>query len=268
MQTPVSPVSPTEPDILAKPKPLRKEARDMLSDLAFRKQSPSNSPSLAGASGSPGTPRRRRLQKTPSPDIKSVVIDSKYTSYLFSTCITRSYVNSREDLSFLPCCHLVLLDTLLILFKYHSHMFCIYTLLYYLEHLIRTPYLRINNNKYEYIFHNFNRRFHRMGLVGEKNRRISARYSDSRKENVAQQHTRDGPRGLPLRRQPDGRLPLHHHPLAKLVRVVILAHRLQLRVETEETQLPRPEQRAWLSPQDSVHAPARGRPVVSIPARR
>lgn len=75
MQTPVSPVSPTEPDILAKPKPLRKEARDMLSDLAFRKQSPSNSPSLAGASGSPGTPRRRRLQKTPSPDIKSVVID-------------------------------------------------------------------------------------------------------------------------------------------------------------------------------------------------
>ncbi|XP_064081867.1 uncharacterized protein LOC135198224 [Macrobrachium nipponense] len=75
MQTPISPVSPTEPEIMVKPKALRKEARDMLSDLAFRKQSPCNSPSLAGATSSPGTPRRRRLQKTPSPDIKSVVVD-------------------------------------------------------------------------------------------------------------------------------------------------------------------------------------------------
>ncbi|KAK7007471.1 hypothetical protein SK128_011795 [Halocaridina rubra] len=75
MQTPVSPISPTEPEIMVKPKALRKEARDMLSDLAFRKQSPSNSPSLTGATSSPGTPRRRRLQKTPSPDIKSVVAD-------------------------------------------------------------------------------------------------------------------------------------------------------------------------------------------------
>ncbi|XP_068207308.1 uncharacterized protein [Palaemon carinicauda] len=75
MQTPISPVSPTEPDIMVKPKALRKEARDMLSDLAFRKQSPCNSPSLNGATSSPGTPRRRRLQKTPSPDIKSVVVD-------------------------------------------------------------------------------------------------------------------------------------------------------------------------------------------------
>lgn len=95
MQTPVSPVSPTEPDILAKPKPLRKEARDMLSDLAFRKQSPSNSPSLAGASGSPGTPRRRRLQKTPSPDIKSVVIDSKYISYIVHVLHDLTLINEK-----------------------------------------------------------------------------------------------------------------------------------------------------------------------------
>lgn len=149
-----------------------------------------------------------------------------------------------------------------------SHIFLyIYTSLYLLQHLIRISYL-LTKTEYQYIFHHFHHRFHRMGLVGEKNRRISARYSNSRKENVAQQHTRDGARGLPVRRQPDGRLPLHHHPLTKLVRVVVLAHRLKLRVETEETQLPRPEQRAWLSPQDAVHAPARGRPVVSIPARR
>lgn len=75
MQTPVSPASPTEPDVVLKPKALRKEARDMLTDLAMRKQSPGNSLNLTGATSSPGTPRRRRLQKTPSPDIKSVVID-------------------------------------------------------------------------------------------------------------------------------------------------------------------------------------------------
>nr|XP_045625779.1 tyrosine-protein phosphatase non-receptor type 13-like isoform X1 [Procambarus clarkii] len=75
MQTPVSPASPTEPDVVLKPKALRKEARDMLTDLAMRKQSPGSSLNLTGASSSPGTPRRRRLQKTPSPDIKSVVID-------------------------------------------------------------------------------------------------------------------------------------------------------------------------------------------------
>ncbi|XP_076046929.1 uncharacterized protein LOC143028541 [Oratosquilla oratoria] len=75
-QTPVSPVSPSEPELpLLKPKALRKEARDMLSDLAFRKQSPSNSPNMMECTGSPGTLRRRRLQKTPSPDIKSVVAD-------------------------------------------------------------------------------------------------------------------------------------------------------------------------------------------------
>lgn len=78
MQTPVSPASPTEPDVVSKPKALRKEARDMLTDLAMRKQSPSNSMNLTGATSSPGTPRRRRLQKTPSPDIKSVVIDSEF----------------------------------------------------------------------------------------------------------------------------------------------------------------------------------------------
>ncbi|XP_045129393.1 mucin-5AC-like [Portunus trituberculatus] len=75
MQTPVSPASPTEPDKILKPKPLRKEARDMLTDLAMRKQSPGNSLHMGGSTNSPGTPRRRRLQKTPSPDIKSVVAD-------------------------------------------------------------------------------------------------------------------------------------------------------------------------------------------------
>ncbi|XP_050690463.1 mucin-17-like isoform X1 [Eriocheir sinensis] len=75
MQTPVSPASPTEPDKVPKPKPLRKEARDMLTDLAMRKQSPGNSLHIGGTTSSPGTPRRRRLQKTPSPDIKSVVAD-------------------------------------------------------------------------------------------------------------------------------------------------------------------------------------------------
>lgn len=80
MQTPVSPASPTEPDKMPKPKPLRKEARDMLTDLAMRKQSPGNSLHIGGTTNSPGTPRRRRLQKTPSPDIKSVVADSEYSS--------------------------------------------------------------------------------------------------------------------------------------------------------------------------------------------
>lgn len=78
MQTPVSPASPTEHDKTTKPKPLRKEARDMLTDLAMRKQSPGNSLHVGGTTSSPGTPRRRRLQKTPSPDIKSVIADSKY----------------------------------------------------------------------------------------------------------------------------------------------------------------------------------------------
>ncbi|KAG0711246.1 Tyrosine-protein phosphatase non-receptor type 13 [Chionoecetes opilio] len=75
MQTPVSPASPMEPDKVLKPKALRKEAMDMLTDLAMRKQSPGNSLHMGGSSGSPGTPRRRRLQKTPSPDIKTVVAD-------------------------------------------------------------------------------------------------------------------------------------------------------------------------------------------------
>lgn len=82
MQTPVSPVSPCEPEMIHKPKPLRKEARDMLEDLAFRKQSPCNSPSLNNTS-SPGTPRRRRLQKTPSPDLKSV---DRWDSLVRKTC--------------------------------------------------------------------------------------------------------------------------------------------------------------------------------------
>ena len=82
LQTPVSPLSPTEPeDSILKPKPLRQEARDMLTDLAFRKRSsPSFSSSANGShSPSPGNPRRRRLQKTPPPDLsKTVVTDSEY----------------------------------------------------------------------------------------------------------------------------------------------------------------------------------------------
>ena len=72
MQTPVSPVSPSEPESSGRPKALRHEARAMLSDLAFRKNSsPGNSTLSQGGSGvAPGTPRRRRLQKTPSPDVK------------------------------------------------------------------------------------------------------------------------------------------------------------------------------------------------------
>ena len=70
MQTPVSPVSPCEPEISSRPKTLRHEARAMLTDLAFRKNSSPNGSLSLGGSGSPGTPRRRRLQKTPSPDLK------------------------------------------------------------------------------------------------------------------------------------------------------------------------------------------------------
>lgn len=68
MQTPVSPASPTESEFL-KPKALRKEARDMLSDLAFKKQS-SHDPSGNVRSDASITPRRRRLIKNSSLDLK------------------------------------------------------------------------------------------------------------------------------------------------------------------------------------------------------
>lgn len=100
--TPISPLSPTEPETgLNRPRPLlrycfcllliqngflpssvstflRQEAQDLLHDLAVRKQGGSRGGSPAPAiSGSPCSPRRRRLTKTPSPDLASVVKDSK-----------------------------------------------------------------------------------------------------------------------------------------------------------------------------------------------
>ncbi|KAF2352688.1 PDZ domain [Trinorchestia longiramus] len=81
-QTPVSPLSPTEPEhSLLNPKPLRQEARDMLSDLALRKRSSptTNSPGLDGThSPSPGNPRRRRLHKTPTPDVSKPTLVDKF----------------------------------------------------------------------------------------------------------------------------------------------------------------------------------------------
>ena len=56
----------------------RQEAQDLLHDLAVRKQGGSRGGSPAPAlSGSPCSPRRRRLTKTPSPDLATVVKDSK-----------------------------------------------------------------------------------------------------------------------------------------------------------------------------------------------
>lgn len=83
--TPISPLSPTEPDApssLTRPRPLlRQEAQDLLHDLAVRKQSGSRGASPAPISGSPCSPRRRRLTKTPSPDLKTVVKDRKSESF-------------------------------------------------------------------------------------------------------------------------------------------------------------------------------------------
>jgi hypothetical protein len=77
--TPISPLSPTEPEMaLNKPRPLlRQEAQDLLHDLAVRKQGGGGSrgASPAPLSGSPCSPRRRRLTKTPSPDLASVAKD-------------------------------------------------------------------------------------------------------------------------------------------------------------------------------------------------
>lgn len=73
-QTPVSALSPTESYKSFRPKPvLRKEAMDMLCDLAVKKLSPSDSSSSSGRSrlrgSSPGSsPRRRKLKKSPTED--------------------------------------------------------------------------------------------------------------------------------------------------------------------------------------------------------
>ena len=102
--TPLSPLSPTEPESgLNRPRPLlrcvcvvsnwffeslyticginflyRQEAQDLLHDLAVRKQGGSRGASPAPAlSGSPCSPRRRRLTKTPSPDLATVAKDRK-----------------------------------------------------------------------------------------------------------------------------------------------------------------------------------------------
>lgn len=70
-QTPIVALSPTESHKIFRPKPvLRKEAMDMLSDLAVKKLSPSDSSSSSSKSRlrstSPGSsPRRRKLTKTP-----------------------------------------------------------------------------------------------------------------------------------------------------------------------------------------------------------
>lgn len=120
--TPLSPLSPTEPELgLNRPRPLlrfvvvasqfnwlyfvsfcesfvaicfliisltirfRQEAQDLLHDLAVRKQGGSRGGSPAPAlSGSPCSPRRRRLTKTPSPDLATVVKDSEFTLHIFS----------------------------------------------------------------------------------------------------------------------------------------------------------------------------------------
>ncbi len=108
--TPLSPLSPTEPESgLNRPRPLlrcvcvwypidflkvyiqfavvnflcRQEAQDLLHDLAVRKQGGSRGASPAPAlSGSPCSPRRRRLTKTPSPDLATVAKDRKLWNYL------------------------------------------------------------------------------------------------------------------------------------------------------------------------------------------
>uniref|UniRef100_A0A1B6JBW2 PDZ domain-containing protein n=2 Tax=Homalodisca liturata TaxID=320908 RepID=A0A1B6JBW2_9HEMI len=72
-QTPVQALSPTEHHRTFKPI-LRKEAQDMLSDLAVKKSmSPKDSSgsSTLSSAGRTSSPRKRRLTKTPSPDLES-----------------------------------------------------------------------------------------------------------------------------------------------------------------------------------------------------
>lgn len=68
----------------------RKEARDMLTDLAVRKLSPGDSSYTklrrVSAESSPGSsPRRRRLTKTPSSEVQSSSLESmqKYSLRLY-----------------------------------------------------------------------------------------------------------------------------------------------------------------------------------------
>ncbi|KAJ9587162.1 hypothetical protein L9F63_019316, partial [Diploptera punctata] len=95
-QTPVSALSPTEEIKVFKPKPLlRKEAMDMLSDLAVRKLSPCDSSSSSygklrrvsdGQSSSPcSSPRRRRLTKTPSPDVQTSTLERVGQKYMVTS---------------------------------------------------------------------------------------------------------------------------------------------------------------------------------------
>lgn len=100
-QTPVSALSPAEEVKVFKPKPLlRKEAIDMLSDLAVKKLSPCDSSSSSysklrrvsdGQSSSPcSSPRRRRLIKTPSPDVHAATLDKLGQKYIVTSHVGNS----------------------------------------------------------------------------------------------------------------------------------------------------------------------------------
>ncbi|KAJ4433491.1 hypothetical protein ANN_15795, partial [Periplaneta americana] len=100
-QTPVSALSPSEEVKIFKPKPLlRKEAMDMLSDLAVKKLSPCDSSGSSysklrrvsdGQSSSPcSSPRRRRLTKTPSPDIQAATLDRLGQKYMVTSHVGNS----------------------------------------------------------------------------------------------------------------------------------------------------------------------------------
>ncbi|GFG38789.1 hypothetical protein Cfor_02801, partial [Coptotermes formosanus] len=96
-QTPVSALSPTEE---LSQWLYRKEAIDMLSDLAVKKMSPCDSSSSSygklrrvsdGQSSSPSSsPRRRRLTKTPSPEVHIATLDRLGQKYM----VTSHAVNS------------------------------------------------------------------------------------------------------------------------------------------------------------------------------
>ncbi|XP_054266595.1 tyrosine-protein phosphatase non-receptor type 13 isoform X3 [Macrosteles quadrilineatus] len=78
VQTPVQALSPTEHHRTIKPI-LRKEAQDMLSDLAVKKSmSPNESSgsSTLSREGRTSSPRKRRLTKTPSPDLRGERLDN------------------------------------------------------------------------------------------------------------------------------------------------------------------------------------------------
>nr|CAD7413774.1 unnamed protein product [Timema poppensis] len=103
-QTPVSALSPTEESKLFRPKPiLRKEAMDMLCDLAVRKLSPGDNSTGSSSytrlrrvsdgqsSSSPSSsPRRRKLTKTPSPDAQPLTQERIAQKYLVSSHVGNS----------------------------------------------------------------------------------------------------------------------------------------------------------------------------------